>query len=396
MSNPAEKTPASSNQPPPPAPPSRLRRLGKKLLALLISTLIALFIAEIAIRFLAPQVMVVPMTETLAGLQVQRPNVDGRGYVPRLYDVTYRTNSQRFRGQREYPQQPTPGTTRIIAIGDSLCFGVGADDDQSFPAVLEKSLQSANQKIEVINAGIGGTGTGSQALWFDNSLSQLKPKIVVLSIFVNDIDDDFASPYFTLTSQNQAIPIAMYERLKRVEQLEKARKRVNAIPGYSFLAEHSHLVNLIRRIASRSMSGEKTAPKTAEQIQKQHDRFIAQGVPLFDAELAWLKERVESAGCQLVIAWFPCRETIYPDTGAQADEFRWQANEIIKALQSFSTKTKTPLLEPTNIFKQKAATSPTELYYKGADWHPNPDGYRLFGEELSTFLLKSGLLPNSK
>jgi lysophospholipase L1-like esterase len=381
---------------PVPKPASRRRRLSRKLLALAISTLIALLFAEMVIRWVAPQVMATPTLESVDGMQLIRANLTARGYVPGLFDATYHTNSQRFRARQDYPLVPRAGVTRIITTGDSFCFGNGVEDDQAYPLVMEKLLQGAGKSVEVINAGVGGTGTGTQALWFDKFLAPFKPKVVVLSIFVNDIEDDLGSPFFTLDAAGEAVPLPLDERVKRTEKLERARKRVNAVPGYAFLAEHSHLVNLVRRLATLSMQGPKAPPKTAEQVRKDHDRFMAAGVPLFEAELRWLKRHVESSGGKLVVAWFPTRETIYPDTGADADESRWQAQAIVAALGRVAAKENLPVLDPTAAFKAKA-TAPGmtgELFFKGADRHPNVQGYRLFAEEVTSFLLKSGLLAN--
>jgi lysophospholipase L1-like esterase len=379
---------------PPKAIASRFRRASRKLLAFVISTLIALFIAELVIRWVAPQVMVVPILQNVDGLQVHRANLAGRGYVPGLYDVTYHTNSQRFRGQHDFSLQPPAGITRIIATGDSFCYGIGVEDDQSFPVVLEASLNKAGQKVEVINAGIGGTGTGCQALWFDSALARFKPKLVVLTVFVNDIEDDLYTPYFTLGSANQAIPLPLEQRVERSRDLERARQRINRVPGYAFLAQHSHLVNLFRRVASMSMQKGQDPAKSGDRIAKLHERITTQGVPLFDAELRWLKNKVEASGAKLVIAWFPTRETIYPDAGPVADDSRWQAQVLLTALAEFSARENVPFFEPTAAFKKVADSTHKDLFFKGADRHAKAEGYHLFGEELSKFLQNSKILTN--
>jgi lysophospholipase L1-like esterase len=374
------------NPPAPAKPGSRLYRLAKNLLVLVASTSVALLLAELVIRLVAPQGLSAPSLESFHGLQVQRANLNGTDEVPGLFSVTYHTNSQRFRGREDYPLQPPAGVTRVITIGDSFCFGVGAEDHEAYPAILEELLSAAGQKAEVINAGVSGTGAGSQALWYDMAVARFNPRVVVLSVFVNDIDDDLATPMFTLDTTRNAVPMPLADREKRVEKLVTARKRVNSIPGYAFLAEHSHLVNIVRRIASLSMDPQKPVPKSDEQARKYHERYLAEGVPLFKAELKWLNQRVQSSGARLVVAWFPTRETIYPDTGPGADHSRWQARALIEALADFSARENVPLLDPTPAFKAKA-TTPGELFFKGADRHARPAGYRLFADEVASFLL---------
>lgn len=379
-------------------PQSRLRRWGKKLLALVISTFIALVLAEVVVRFAAPQVLSVPLLESFGGLQVTRANLDGRAQVPGLFSVTYHTNSQRFRGRQDYSERPAPGVPRIVATGDSFCFGLGAEDDQAYPAVLEKLMSAGGRRVEVINAGVGGTGTGSQALWYELALARFKPNVVVLAVFVNDLDDDLASPMFTLDGSGNAVPVPLAERERRMEPVERARKRVNAIPGYSFLAEHSHLVNMVRRIASISMSGggAKAPVKSAEQVAKERARYTSEAPPLLKAELRWLNEKVRANGGTLVVAWFPTRETIYPDAGAEADDGRWKSGVAVEALTQFAAAEGVPLLEPTAAFLAKAKVTEGELFYKGADNHARPAGYQLFAEEVAGFLKKLGLPANGR
>ena len=162
-------------------------RAAKKLATLLIAVMAALALAEILVRWVAPQGTSVPMIESVAGVQVHRANLSGSAYEPGLFSVTYHTNGQRFRARRDYPPTPPAGVTRIVAIGDSFCFGFGVEDDQSYPAVMEKLLARAGKSVEVINAGQIGTGTGAQALWYDGGVAGFRPEIVVLSVFVNDI-----------------------------------------------------------------------------------------------------------------------------------------------------------------------------------------------------------------
>ena len=46
---------------------------------------------------------------------------------------------------------------RIFAVGDSFTYGVGSEDDQTIPYLIEKRLILEGLDAEVINAGIGHT-----------------------------------------------------------------------------------------------------------------------------------------------------------------------------------------------------------------------------------------------
>ena len=68
----------------------------------------------------------------------------------------------------------------IVAVGDSLTAGLGLDESQAYPALLEKKLNSEGYPFNVINAGFSGetsSGTLSRIHWV---LSTLNPDIIIL------------------------------------------------------------------------------------------------------------------------------------------------------------------------------------------------------------------------
>jgi acyl-CoA thioesterase-1 len=82
-----------------------------------------------------------------------------------------------------HPQPSFEGT--IVAVGDSLTAGLGVNENNAYPARLEKKLRSAGYKWRVINAGISGetsSGTLSRVRW----VLKLKPDIVILETGAND------------------------------------------------------------------------------------------------------------------------------------------------------------------------------------------------------------------
>ncbi len=73
----------------------------------------------------------------------------------------------------------------IVAVGDSLTAGYGVNDEDAYPARLERKLQAAGYHWRVVNAGISGetsSGTLSRVAW----ILKLKPDIVILETGAND------------------------------------------------------------------------------------------------------------------------------------------------------------------------------------------------------------------
>ena len=73
----------------------------------------------------------------------------------------------------------------IVCVGDSLTAGLGVDEKDAYPALLERKLRDAGYPWRVINAGISGE-TSSGALSRVEWVLKLRPDIVILETGAND------------------------------------------------------------------------------------------------------------------------------------------------------------------------------------------------------------------
>src|SRR5690242_8101430 len=72
--------------------------------------------------------------------------------------VPVQINSLGLRGP-EISVDKTPGTVRILGIGDSITFGYGVRSEETFLSLLERKLNnSKSSRYEVLNSGVGATG----------------------------------------------------------------------------------------------------------------------------------------------------------------------------------------------------------------------------------------------
>ena len=77
------------------------------------------------------------------------------------------------------------GRPVIIAFGDSLTAGYGADTGDSYPDYLEKDLNAQGYHYQVINQGISGNTTKDGVDRLQDAL-RLKPAVVIVAFGGND------------------------------------------------------------------------------------------------------------------------------------------------------------------------------------------------------------------
>lgn len=73
--------------------------------------------------------------------------------IRRLREFRVNTSASRLRGPAFEPK-PAAGVKRILSIGDSVTFGWGVEDEDTWPARLQVALQSRGHEVEVLNAGV--------------------------------------------------------------------------------------------------------------------------------------------------------------------------------------------------------------------------------------------------
>ena len=73
----------------------------------------------------------------------------------------------------------------IVAFGDSLTAGKGLDDDEAYPAVLERMLRATGLSFSVKNHGVSGDSTADAVRRLDEALAE-SPAIMIVALGAND------------------------------------------------------------------------------------------------------------------------------------------------------------------------------------------------------------------
>ncbi len=146
-------------------------------------------------------------TGLLAGLTMpaewkRRPaKVEGDEHAYYWHNILHVHNRYRMRRVGEFPPKQA-GTFRIIVLGDSLTYGYGIAEEDTYPRVLEREL-GKTFRVEVLNLGASGAQSEDVFRSLQRHVSALQPDLVVYGVCVNDFLPSGVGQY----ESNRAYPV---------------------------------------------------------------------------------------------------------------------------------------------------------------------------------------------
>lgn len=165
-----------------PIPPRGTRRTLARAVALVTLALVpALVVSLVADRLLGVFGFPAPWVPPVAHPPHFRERVSNIEYA-----YTFETNALGLR-YRDIPVARTPGTKRIVLLGDSFVEGEGVELRDTFGMVMEEMRRRDGQPVEFINAGLSGTGPVDYGrILFDVGF-RYEPDGVLMLVYANDV-----------------------------------------------------------------------------------------------------------------------------------------------------------------------------------------------------------------
>ncbi len=105
-----------------------------------------------------------------------------RGVTPVIH---HSTNQWGLRGDE--PPRDWQNTYTIITLGDSTTICHYLDDQNTWPAQLEQSLQALGHRVWVGNAALDGQSTRSHLKMMEDIVAHLRPNVVVILAGLSDL-----------------------------------------------------------------------------------------------------------------------------------------------------------------------------------------------------------------
>lgn len=230
------------------APPKPLSRGWHRGGVAFVGLLLGLFLGELAMRafYTFGQRHELEFTHYSAVLKRAGPSPElPFEHVPnsqtRLMGVIVRTNDH---GQRGGPvsERKLTSTFRLACLGDSLTFGWGVPEEETYCAQVARRLRAAPfqtgvDRIEAINFGVGNYNTAIEVEVFRRKVLRFSPDFVVLQYYINDAEP---TPAFHPSSFIERSYLALFLWARTDLLLRQIGARQDYVAYYQSLYRHEN------------------------------------------------------------------------------------------------------------------------------------------------------------
>ena len=242
-----------------------LRRIAANTALMVAAVAVALVLAEAATRLVAPQNMsgswfvVGPR-----GIMMNRASGTARDVLTPERTAYYEFNSWHQRGREE----PDPTAARVLILGDSFSFGLGLALDDTYVQSLQRKFDElkGTPRIQLLNASAGGWGTADQLAYLEGFGERLNPSAVVVFVNAWDVARARDLAVYQVDAEGRSLSATYAVNPAR----NGLKKLLQDNPIYSFLLDHSHLVQLLRRAAVVAHSAAARAQSTERRDEAKH------------------------------------------------------------------------------------------------------------------------------
>ena len=420
-----------------------MKRLLARLTLVCFSLLLALGLAELALRVLPlPDLRVLSLGQAPPAAAwkdpawgdppdraFQRHRVVGHEHRPNV-DVSvplaehaggsfrFRTNDRGLRRDADTPEDKPPSAFRVLVLGDSQTDGY-VDNDESFSSLLEADLAgrlAAGRRPEVLNAGVAGYSPAQEYLWYDVHGAELEPDLVLVVFYPGNDALDLLDPGKPNVDPETGRAIRPREEDENEAGGSPEGLRLGLLARYAVqvgpLAGPWRQLGLPGGLTEAGGFPTETLTQVfrtchgcyLQSLQqavraKRDPRAMQQAVARSGAILTRLDRDVRERGGRLAVAILPTRAQVEPSLAGSshrtvaallglAEPDLTYEDEVARAVQEHLAAAGVPTLPLRDPLGAAAGGEP--LYYS-RDWHLNADGHRAAAAALASGLAELGL-----
>ncbi len=281
------------------------------------------------------------------------------------FGVPFQTNELGFRDKPI--SEKTPNLFRILCVGDSVTFGTGVTNEETFSNVLEEMLQEYAQPgvtIDVINMGVSAYNARNIRGQLEEYLPVLKPDVVVYVFVENDLDDSVsAAPNGYLTACDPTQPFEApfvgddFAGMWLIRKQNIGNKSILTRIGNVF----DNQLDEICKLPPPLILG--THPEPTRRWQR------------FEEDLDRMKQLTGNSGAAFLVYSFALEAHSEP---------------VVQRLREICRTRGIPEATTMPVFNYDSYAG---HYSLGYDPHCNPEGHQIMADRLLSFLAGNNALP---
>lgn len=346
------------------------RRRTQNFLLVLVSLVISLFVAELAVRIILPQDKMVTWLEMHPdGFMM---NQSGGKAFQELGDIKidYSFTENRLRGK----SGNSDANKKVLAIGDSFTFGLLLEEESSYINLLNEHLKNAgSDSVVILNGGVGGAGLADWPAWLEHNGANLDPDVILYFMNIHDLERALSKNIYVL-KEDSLIKSQRWKPSVAMQSLGKQN-------WYRWLQGKSELFNIVVKLLWRNIyfenltndfdteSSSVLIPEM-EDFSLESDYSLSLGKAIFKKMDEWCV----SNSCELLITttgFFPSADTV-----VSAHTLR-----LYNALKEGSVELSDNVrfFDPSKCMSSKINSDYNSIKIPG-DSHPNEQGAKLIAD----------------
>jgi lysophospholipase L1-like esterase len=236
----------------------------------------------------------------------------------------------------------------ILAMGDSMTFGLGVEDPETWPAILDRRLYEEGRARPVVNLSSARMVIEDHLAYLDRALTAIRPGTVMLMVPARDL----------LMEGDETFHQASLARERR--RRTWSRRLLHSLAVY----EARTFITLWRKRLDLQARGETLTMPDRGKAALELDVGLRED---FERRLRQLVARVEASGSRLVLLPFP--EVLLEEGRARYVE-PWT--------QGLARELDIPYVDLTRAFQ--AQPDPSGLLFLPHDLHASPRGNAVIAE----------------
>jgi hypothetical protein len=311
-----------------------------------------------------------------------------------------------------------PAAADVVAIGDSHTYGNNAAMVDAWPSVVAELTG-----LSVYNLGLGGYGPNQYYALLKTRALTLRPRIVVCGLYLgDDFENTFSMTYghpawaFLRSGHWPGVDARIWEREDSATWHRRLRAWFSRNSVLYRLVVHGPGLGLIKgavQIAWAARGGDPSTtslvvPETGiqeafrplamrDRLRQDHPA-VREGMRITEELLALMRRTCEEAGCRLVVALIPTKETVFAEhlrrapampLGSVIAEVIEQEQAARARLVEFLVRSGISHVDTLPALRRRVTAG---LYTRSdEDMHPARNGYRVIGEAVAEFLITTDI-----